>query len=111
MTSDFHVVRRIEIEERAAACRKVGFEGAALRGWNAARSRGGSSICIEFDSRFLSREVFRDLKQCRSIASARIDREERSWRYQELSKVARFFYGQRIMSEFQTPCVAPFGRP
>src|SRR5271157_4973639 len=76
---DFHVVRWVEIEKRATACRKVGFEGATLRGWDAARSRGGGSICIEFDGRSLSREVFGDLEYGGSIASARIDREERSW--------------------------------
>ena len=109
--SDFHVVRWVEIEERAAACRKVGFEGAALRGRNAARSRSGGSICIKFDGRSLSCEVFRDFEQCGSIASARIDGEERSWRYQELPEVARFFDGQRVMTEFQTPCIAHGSAP
>jgi len=104
--SDFHVVRWVEIEKRATACREVGFKGAALRGWNAARSRRGSSICIQFDGRSLSREVFGDFKQCGSIASARIHCEERFRRYQELAEVARFFDGQRVMTEFQTPCIA-----
>src|SRR5664280_1553120 len=44
--SDFHVVRWVEIEKRAAACRKVRFEGAAVCGWNAARRRIGGSISI-----------------------------------------------------------------
>src|SRR5664280_2490449 len=52
--SDFHVVRWVEIEERAAACRKVRFESAALRGGNAARSRGDGSICIKFNDGSLS---------------------------------------------------------
>src|SRR5271157_448006 len=59
--SDFHVIRWVEIEERAAACRKMGFERAALRGWNAARSRGDGSICIKFDGRSQCREVSGDL--------------------------------------------------
>jgi hypothetical protein len=59
----------------------MGFEGAALRGENAARSRGDGSICIKFDGRSLSREVFRDFEQRSSVASARINGEERSWRY------------------------------
>src|SRR5271157_2314146 len=74
--SDLQVVRWVEIEERAIACRKVGFEGATLRGWDAARSRSGCSICIKFDGRSLSREVFRDFEQRSSVASARINGEE-----------------------------------
>ena len=84
----------------------MGFEGAALRGWNAARIRSGGSICINFDGSYLRREVFGDLDQGGSVASARIDREERSWRYQELAEVARFFDRQRVMTEFETPCIA-----
>src|SRR5664279_2089478 len=79
--SGFHVVRWVEIEERAAACRKVGFERAAVCGWNAARRRIGGSICIELDGCSLCREVFCDFDQCGSIASARIHGKERSWRY------------------------------
>jgi len=109
---DFHIVRWVEIEERAAACRKMGIEGAALRGWDAARSRGGGSICIEFDGRSVSREILCNLEQCGSIASARIHREERFWRDQDLSEVARFFEWQRIIPEFQSTCIthgsAPF---
>jgi hypothetical protein len=109
--SDFHVVRWVEIEKRATACRKVRFEGAALRGGNAARSRSDGSICIKFDGRSLSREVFRDLDQRGSIASAWINGEERSGRYQELPEVACFFDGQRVMTEFETPCIAHGGAP
>src|SRR5271157_2574182 len=111
MVADFHVVWWVEVEERATACRKVGFEGAALRGWDAARSRSGCSICIKFDGRSLCREVLRDFEQCGSIASAWIHGEEWSWRYQELPKVARFFDGQRVMTEFQTPCIAHGSAP
>src|SRR5664280_419641 len=109
--SGFHVVRWVEIEERAAACRKVGFEGAALCGGNAARSRGDGSIDIELDGRSLCREVFCDLDQGGSVASARIHCKEGSWRYQELSKVARFLDGQRVMTKFQTPCIAHGSAP
>jgi hypothetical protein len=90
----------------------VRFEGAAVCGWDAARSCRGSSICIKFDGRSFSVEVFSDFKQCGSIASARIHGKEGSWRYQELSEVARFFDGQRKMTEFETSCIshgiAPF---
>ncbi len=79
--SDLDVVRWVEIEKRATACRKVGFEGAALRGWDAARSRGGGSICIELDGCSLCREVSCDFDQCGSIASARIHGKEQSRRY------------------------------
>ena len=111
MISDFHVVRWVEIEERAATCRKVGFEGTALCGGNAARSRGRGSIGIELDGRSLCREVFCDLDQSGSVASARIHCKEGSWRYQELSKVARFLDGQRVMTKFQTPCIAHGSAP
>src|SRR5271157_1276364 len=111
MVADFHVVRWVEIEKRAAACRKVGFESAALRGRNAARSRGGSSICIKFYGRSMSCEIFGDFKQGGSIASAWIHGEERSWRYQELPEVARFVERQRIMPEFQSPCIAHGSAP
>src|SRR5271157_1012192 len=75
---DFHVVRWVEIEKRATACRKVGFESAAVCGWNAARSRSGSPVRIKFDGRSLYCEVFGDFEQGSSIASARIEGKERS---------------------------------
>jgi hypothetical protein len=103
--SELAVIERIEIQKRAGFCQHTALKRAAVNGGDPFRGGRCSPVCIEFNASGACAAVFGDFDQRRTVTDAGIDGGIRFGRKQERPNVLGFLDRQRVMAEFNAPCM------